>query len=60
MQIVLNRKPIRHDILIKCIISIRGNTLILAFYRGVLFKSITVLETVLKYPPAKINDKLWV
>ena len=58
MQIVLNRKPAHPSKLIKCIISIRGNTLILAFYKGVLFKSITVLETVLKYPPAKINDKL--
>ena len=58
MQIVLNRKPVRHDILIKCIIYAGGNTLILSFYKGVLFKSITVLETVLKYPPAKINSKL--
>ena len=57
MQIVLNRKPIRHDILIKCIIPVLGNPLVLSFYRGVLFKSITVLETVLKYPPAKINNK---
>ena len=58
MQIILNRKPIRNDILIKCIISILGNPLVLSFYRGVLFKSITRLETVLKYPPAKINSKL--
>ena len=58
MQIVLNRKPIRNDILIKCIITVYGNPLVLAFYRGVLFKSITALEIVLMYPPAKINDKL--
>ena len=58
MQIILNRKPIRNDILIKCIITILGNPLVLSFYRGVLFKSITRLETVLKYPPAKINSKL--
>ena len=58
MQIVLNRKPIGNDIIIiKCIISICGNTLVLTFYRGILFKSITVLETVLKYPPMKINNK---
>ena len=58
MQIVLNRKPIRNDILIKCIITVLGNPLVLSFYRGVLFKSITGLETVLKYPSAKINSKL--
>ena len=58
MQIVLNRKPIRHDILIKCPISVLGNPLVLSFYKGVLFRSITRLETVLKYPPAKINSKL--
>ena len=58
MQIVLNRKPIRNDVLIKCIISIYDNHLVLSFYRGVLFESITRLETVLKYPPAKINSKL--
>ena len=58
MQIVLNRKPRRNDILIKCVISIGANPLVLSFYKGVLFKSITVLETVLKYPPAKINSKL--
>ena len=58
MQIVLNRKPIRNDILIKCIISIGDNPLVLSFYKGVLFKSITRLETVLKYPPAKIKSKL--
>ena len=58
MQIILNRKPIRHDILIKCIITVYGNPLVLSFYRGVLSKSITVLETVLKYPSAKINSKL--
>ena len=58
MQIVLNRKPIRNDILVKCIITVLGNPLVLSFYRGVLFKSITKLETVLKYPPAKINSKL--
>ena len=57
MQIVLNRKPIGNDIIIKCIISIYGNPLILCFYKGILFKSITVLETVLKYPPMKINNK---
>ena len=57
MQIVLNRKPIGNDKIIKCIISICGNTLVLTFYRGILFKSITVLETVLKYPPMKINNK---
>ena len=57
MQIVLNRKPIGNDIIIKCIISICGNTLVLTFYKGNLFKSITVLETVLKYPPMKINNK---
>ena len=58
MQIILNRKPIRNDILIKCIISIGDNPLVLSFYKGVLFKSITRLETVLKYPPAKIKSKL--
>ena len=58
MQIVLNRKPAHHSKLIKCIIPVRDNTLILSFYMGILFKSITGLETVLKYPPAKINDKL--
>ena len=58
MQIVLNRKPIRHDILIKCVIPIGDNPLVLSFYKGVLFESITRLETVLKYPPAKINSKL--
>ena len=58
MQIVLNRKPIRNDILIKCIIPVFGNPLVLSFYKGVLFRSITVLETVLKYPTAEINDKL--
>ena len=58
MQIVLNKKPVRNDILIKCIITVYGNPLVLSFYRGVLFKSITVLETVLKYPSAKINSKL--
>ena len=57
MQIVLNRKPIGNGRIIKCIISIYGNTLVLTFYRGILFKSITVLETVLKYPPMKINNK---
>ena len=58
MQIVLNRKPIRNDILIKCIITVYGNPLVLSFYKGVLFKSITVLETVLMYPYTKINSKL--
>ena len=58
MQIVLNREPAHHGILIKCIITIHGNPLVLSFYRGVLFESITRLETVLKYPPAKINSKL--
>ena len=57
MQIVLNRKPIGNDIIIKSIISIYGNPLILSFYKGILFKSITVLETVLKYPPIKINNR---
>ena len=57
MQIVLNRKPIGNDIIIKCIISIYGHPLILTFYKGILFKSITMLETVLKYPPVKINNK---
>ena len=57
MQIVLNRKPIGNDIIIKCIIPIYGHYLILSFYKGILFKSITVLETVLKYPPVKINNK---
>ena len=57
MQIVLNRKPIRHDMLIKCIIPIGDNSLVLAFYKGILFRSITLLETVLRYPPAKINNK---
>ena len=57
MQIVLNRKPISNDIIIKCIISIYGDPLILSFYKGILFKSITMLETVLKYPPMKINNK---
>ena len=57
MQIVLNRKPIRHDILIKCIIPIGDNSLVLAFYKGILFRSVTLLETVLMYPPAKINNK---
>ena len=60
MQIVLNRKPLRNDILIKCIITIFDNPLVLSFYKGVLFKSITGLETVLKYPLAEINNKLWV
>ena len=58
MQIVLNRKPIGNDIIIKCIISIGNHYLVLTFYKGILFKSITVLETVLKYPPMKINSKL--
>ena len=58
MQIVLNRQPIRNAILIKCIITVLGNPLVLSFYKGVLFRSITRLETVLKYPPAKINSKL--
>ena len=57
MQIVLNRKPIGNNIIIKCIIPIYGHYLILSFYKGILFKSITVLETVLKYPPVKINNK---
>ena len=57
MQIVLNRKPIRHDILIKCIIPIGDNSLVLAFYKGILFRSVTLFETVLKYPPIKINNK---
>ena len=57
MQIVLNRKPIGNDIIIKCIISIYGDFLILCFYKGILFKSITVLDTVSKYPPMKINNK---
>ena len=57
MQIVLNRKPIGAHIMVKCIISIYGNPLILCFYKGVLFKSVTLLETVLRYPPAKINNK---
>lgn len=56
MHIVLNRKPIRLAI-IKCIIPIGDNSLVLAFYKGSLIKSITVLETVLKYPPVKINNK---
>ena len=56
MHIVLNRKPIRHDI-IKCIIPIGDNSLVLAFYKGILFRSVTLLETVLMYPPAKINNK---
>ena len=57
MQIVLNRKPIGTRIIFKCIISIYGNFLILCFYKGILFKSITVLDTVSKYPPMKINNK---
>lgn len=57
MQIVLNRKPLGNDIIIKCIIPIYGHYLILSFYKDILFKSITVLETVLKYPPVKINSK---
>ena len=57
MQIVLNRKPIGNDIMIKCIISIDNHYLVLTFYKGILFKSITVLETVLKYSPMKINNK---
>ena len=57
MQIVLNKKPIRNNILIKCIITVYGHYLVLTFYKGILFKSITVLETVLKYPPMKINNK---
>ena len=58
MQIVLNRKPLGTRIIIKCIIPIGDNSLVLTFYMGMLFKSITVLGTVLKYPPAEINDKL--
>ena len=58
MQIVLNRKPRGNGRIIKCIISIDGHSLVLTFYMGILFKSITVLETVLKYPPVKINSKL--
>ena len=57
MQIVLNRKPIGNDKIIKCIISIYGDPLILSFYKGRLIKSITILKTVLKYPPVKINNK---
>ena len=58
MQIVLNRKPLGNSILIiKCIIYIGNSYLVLTFYKGILFKSITVLETVLKYPPMKINNK---
>ena len=57
MQIVLNRKPTGNVRIIKCIISIYGNPLILCFYKGILFRSVTLLETVLKYPPAKINNK---
>ena len=58
MQIILNRKPIGNDIIIiKCIVSIGNHYLVLTFYKGILFKSITVLETVLKYPPMKINNK---
>ena len=57
MQIVLNRKPIGNDRIIKCIISIDGHSLVLTFYMGMLFQSITVLETVLKYPLMKINNK---
>lgn len=58
MQIVLNRKVAHHSTLIKCIIPLRGNTLILSFYKSEIFKSITVLETILMYPSAKINSKL--
>ena len=58
MQIVLNRIPIRKYIMVKCILSISDKPLVLAFYKGNLFKSITLLETALKYPPAKINSKL--
>ena len=57
MQIVLNRKPIGNDIIHFSIITIYGYPLILSFYKGILFKSITLLETVLKYPPMKINNK---
>ena len=57
MQIVLNRKPIGTRIIFKCIISIYGNPLILCFYKGILFRSVTLFETVLKYPPIKINNK---
>ena len=58
MQIILNRKPIRHDILIKCIITVFGNPIVFSCYKGILVKSITRVETVLKYPLAKINSKL--
>ena len=58
MQIILNRIPKRKDIMVKSIISIYAKPLVLAFYNGILFKSVTVIETVLKYPPAKINSKL--
>ena len=58
MQIVLNRKPIGNDIIIiKCIIYIGNHYLVLTFYKGILFKSITELEIVLRYPPMKINNK---
>ena len=57
MQIVLNRKPIDNITIHFIIISIYDYLLVLAFYNGILFKSITMLETVLRYPPAKINNK---
>ena len=58
MQIILNRIPVRSDTMVKCIIFISNKHLILAFYKGILFRSVTSLGTVLKYPPAKINSKL--
>ena len=58
MQIFLNRAPTRNDIIVKCIISIYDIPVGLAFYKGNLFKSVTVIETILKYPTVKINSKL--
>ena len=58
MQIVLNRIPVREHKIIRSIISISGKPMILAFYSGNLFKSVTPLDIVLKEPTAKINSKL--
>ena len=57
MQIVLNRKPKVEYAFHSCIITVFGKPIVLAFYTGILFKSITALESVLKYPLAKINNR---
>ena len=57
MQIILNRKPKVVYAYHICIITVFGKPVVFAFYEGILFKSIPAVESVLKYPLAKINNR---